>query len=105
MEFLEVYAGRQGLKSKRKNLNFTKNKMSIIDRNIVATYSDLFEGLSSLNKIELIESLSKSLKLKESTRDSRFYKSFGAFDSEKSAEEIIADIKSSRKLRNKEIEF
>jgi hypothetical protein len=79
--------------------------MSVIDRNIVATYSDLFEGLSSLNKIELIESLSKSLKLKESTRDSRFYKSFGAFDSEKSAEEIIADIKSSRKFRNKEIEF
>ena len=79
--------------------------MSSVDRNIVATYSDLFEGLSSLNKIELIESLSKSLKVKESTKDNRFYKSFGSFDSEKSAEEIIADIKSSRKFRNKEIKL
>jgi len=79
--------------------------MSVIDRNIVTTYSDLFEGLSSLNKIELIESLSKSLKVKESTKESRFYKSFGAFDSRKPAEEIIADIKSSRKFRNKEIKF
>jgi hypothetical protein len=79
--------------------------MIVIDQNIVSTYSDLFEGLSSLNKIELIESLSKSLKVKESTRNSRFYKSFGAFGSGKSAEEIIADIKSSRKFRNKEIKF
>lgn len=77
--------------------------MSITDRNIISTYSDLFEGLSSLNKIELIESLSKSLKVKEVTRDKRFYKSFGAFASTKSAEEIISDIKSSRKFRNKEI--
>jgi len=57
-------------------------------RNTVTTYSDLFEGLSSLNKIELIERLSKSLKVKELTKDSRFYQSFGAFGSEKSAEEI-----------------
>jgi hypothetical protein len=90
---------------KEKSLTLRKKNMSVIDRNIVTTYSDLFEGLSSLNKIELIESLSKSLKIKESTRESRFYKSFGAFDSGKSAEAIIADIKSSRKFRNKEIRF
>jgi len=77
--------------------------MSIIDRNIISTYADLLEGLSSLNKIELIESLSKSLKIKKSTKDSRFYKSFGAFASEKSAEEIIAGIKSARNFRDKEI--
>lgn len=79
--------------------------MNIIDRNIIATYSDLFEGLSSLNKIELIESLSKSLKIKETTKENKFYKSFGAFESTKSAEEIITDIKSARKFRNKEIVF
>ncbi|MEO5649311.1 MAG: hypothetical protein ABIR03_05225 [Ginsengibacter sp.] len=89
----------------KKSLTSLKKNMSITDRNIVATYSDLLEGLSSLNKMELIESLSKSLKVTESTKDSRFYKSFGAFDSERSAEEIIADIKSSRKFRTKKIKF
>lgn len=79
--------------------------MSYTDRIIVETYSGLFEGLSSLNKIELIESLSRSLKMELTTRETTFYKSFGAFSSEKSAEEIIADIKSSRKFKNKEIKF
>ncbi|MBX2921066.1 MAG: hypothetical protein KF746_02650 [Chitinophagaceae bacterium] len=65
----------------------------------------LFEWLSSLGKIELIESLSKSLKTDKATKDNKFYKSFGAFASEKSAEEIIADIRSSRKFRKKEIQF
>lgn len=79
--------------------------MSYTERHIVETYSGLFEGLSSLSKIELIENLSKSLKTEKSKRDSRFYKSFGAFASEKSADEIIADIKSSRKFNSKEIKF
>jgi hypothetical protein len=49
-----------------------------------------------LNKIELIESLSKSLKTEFTTKENSFYKSFGAFSTEKSAEEIISDIKISR---------
>ena len=36
--------------------------MTYTDKHIVETYSDLFEGLSSISKIELIENLSKSLK-------------------------------------------
>ena len=79
--------------------------MSYTNKHIIETYSGLFEGLSSLNKIELIESLTKSLKTEKTTKNSKFYKSFGAFSSEKSAEEIVAEIKSSRKFRNKEIKF
>ncbi len=79
--------------------------MSYTYKHIVETYSGLFEGLSSSSKIELIEILTKSLKKEKTTKDSKFYKSFGAFSSEKSTEEIIADIKSSRKFRNKEIKF
>jgi hypothetical protein len=79
--------------------------MSHAERRIVETYSGLFEGLSSLSKIELIESLSKSLKIKTTKKDLAFFKSFGAFSSGKSAEEIIKDIKSSRKFRQKEIKF
>jgi len=53
----------------------------------------------------LIESFSKSLKIENTTKDNKFYKSFGAFGSKKTAEEIITDIKSSRKFRNKEIKL
>jgi hypothetical protein len=75
------------------------------DRRIVEIYSSLFEGLSSSSKIELIENLSKSLKTKSKTKNNNFYKSFGAFASQKPAEEIIKDIKRSRKFREKEIKL
>lgn len=50
--------------------------MGYTDKHIFETYSGLFEGLSSLSKIELIESLSKSLKTEKATKDSKFFKSF-----------------------------
>lgn len=79
--------------------------MNYTDRRIVETYSGLFEGLSSSSKIELIESLSKSLKKDKVTKDTLFYNTFGAFSSDKSAEEIVKDIKSTRYFRKKELEF
>ena len=79
--------------------------MTYTDKHIVETYYGLFEGLSSISKIELIESLSKSLKADKKNRESNFYKSFGAFASNKSAEEIISEIKLNRKFRKKEIKF
>lgn len=79
--------------------------MSYTERHIVETYSKLFEGLSSLSKRKLIEVLSKSLSTQSSKKEDNFYKSFGAFSSEKPAEEIIEDIKSNRKFRSKEIKF
>lgn len=77
--------------------------MSYTDKHIVETYSMLFDGLSSLSKIELIEKLTKSLKKEKTVKEDIFFKSFGAFSNEKSAEEIITDLKSSRKFRAKEI--
>jgi len=79
--------------------------MSYADKHIVETYSMLFDGLSSLSKIELIEKLTKSLKREKTVKKDTFFESFGAFSDEKSAEEIIADLKSSRKFRNQEIKF
>lgn len=78
--------------------------MTVTDKNILETYSNLFEGLSFSNKIELIERLKKSLKANK-PKENSFYKSFGAFASEKSAEEIVSDIKSNRKFKNTEIKF
>jgi len=79
--------------------------MTYTDKHIVESYSGLLEGLSSEGKSELIERLSKSLKIETKHRASRFFKSFGAFASKKSAEEIIAGIRSSRKFRKKEIKL
>lgn len=79
--------------------------MTYTDKNIVDTYSNLFEGLSSVSKIGLIESLTKSLKKEKTKSDDEFYKSFGAFGSSKSPKKIYSEIKSSRKFRKKEINF
>ena len=77
--------------------------MSYADKHIIETYSMLFDGLSSLSKIELIEKLTKSLKKEQTTKKDTFFESFGAFSEEKTAEEIILDLKSSRKFSAKEI--
>jgi len=80
--------------------------MTATDKNILEAYSNLFEGLSYINKIELIERLTKSLKtVSKKSKENNFYKSFGAFASEKSAEEIVSEIKENRKFSNKEIKF
>ena len=84
--------------------NLIRFKMTITDKNILESYSDLFEGLSFSNKLELIERLTKSLKVAKS-KENNFYKSFGAFSSEKSAEEIVIEIKANRKFKNTEIKF
>jgi hypothetical protein len=83
----------------------SKCDMNYTDKRIVESYSSLFEGLSSMSKLELIETLSKSLRAEKKTKDVSFYKSFGAFASEKKAEEIIKDIKENRRFRRKTIKL
>ena len=75
------------------------------DQNVVEAFAELFEGLSSTSKLELIESLSKSIRAENSKKEEDFYNSFGAFASEKSAQEIINEIKESRNFRNKDLEL
>ena len=79
--------------------------MTYTDKHLVETYSGLLEGLSSESKTELIENLSNSLKSAKKNKESNFYKSFGAFASEKSTEEIIADIESSKNLEKRKLNF
>ena len=79
--------------------------MSHAEKHIVDTYFELFSGLSPISRIQIIERLTKSLKTEDKTVEKNFYKSFGAFASNKSAEEIISDIKASRKFKQREIEL
>lgn len=79
--------------------------MTLTERHIIETYSKLFEGLNPLTKIELIKKLTKSLKKEMKSKENDFYKSFGAFESDKSAEEMINEIRESRKFRTKDLNF
>lgn len=80
-------------------------KMTFTEKNIIENYIGLFENLNSMSKLELIEKLTKSLKYEVKSKESNFYKSFGAFSTEKSSDEIISEIKTSRKFKNKEIKL
>lgn len=66
---------------------------------IIDNYIGLIDNLEPKYKLEIIEKISKSLRSKKAGKKS----TFGAFVSKKSAEEIIEDIRSSRKF-NRQIE-
>ena len=63
---------------------------------IVDGYVGLLDNLSTNNKLDLISKLSASVKSDLTDKKSSFKKAFGAFDSNKSAEEILQEIRSSR---------
>jgi hypothetical protein len=74
-----------------------------INTNLIDGYLELLGGLSPEKKLELISKLSDLVKVDLTRKNSTFRKSFGALDTEKSAEEIISEIRSSR-LSNRKIE-
>jgi hypothetical protein len=63
---------------------------------IVDSYVGLLDNLSTSNKLDLITKLTASIKSDLTDKKSSFKKAFGAFDSKKSAEEIIDEIRNSR---------
>lgn len=79
--------------------------MTHAERHIIETYSELFEGLSSVGKLELLERLAKSIRKGRKSNEKDFFSSFGGFASEKPAEEIIKDIRESRKFRSKDLKI
>jgi hypothetical protein len=79
--------------------------MTHAEKYIIDSYSGFFDSLSSIGKLELLEKLTLSLKKNKKVRENDFFKSFGAFSSEKSAEEITAEIRESRTFREKKFNF
>lgn len=79
--------------------------MSVATKQIVKSYSSLFDGLDSITKLELIESLSRSIKRDKGKGEEAFFKSFGAFASDIPAEEFVQEIRASRSFRKKDIKL
>ncbi|SEI82854.1 hypothetical protein SAMN05192553_101453 [Cyclobacterium xiamenense] len=79
--------------------------MTHAERYIIETYSELFESLSSVSKLELLERLAKSIRQGGKSQEKDFFSSFGGFVSEKPAEEIIKDIRESRKFKSKNLKI
>ena len=85
--------------------------MTTVEQNIVNTYARLFEGLSKFARLELIERITLSLKEedkehkedKKAKEDTDFFNLFGALPDDKTAEEMVTEIKSSRQFREKDL--
>ena len=67
-----------------------------INTTVIDGYTELLGGLSTSHKLELISKLSNLVKHDLEDKKSSFKKSFGALDTEKTAEEIIEEIRNSR---------
>lgn len=63
---------------------------------IVDGYVGLLDNLTPGNKLDLISKLTESVKSDLSNKKSSFKKAFGAFDTKKTAEEMIEEIRNSR---------
>jgi|AntDeeMinimDraft_5_1070356.scaffolds.fasta_scaffold04835_3 tRNA (Thr-GGU) A37 N-methylase len=79
--------------------------MTTVDKHIIDSYSKMFEGLNSFSKLKLIETLIKSLRKKEETREEKLNSAFGAFDDTESPEKIIENIKKNPGFGDKDIKF
>lgn len=79
--------------------------MTHAEKNMVEAYAKLFDGLNAISKLKLIEKLAKSLSKEKLQSNKLFFSSFGAWESDKSAEEIARDIKSARNFRDRNLDF
>jgi hypothetical protein len=64
--------------------------------NIVDSYFELLNNLAPDTKLELISRLSDSMKMPHKKKNGSWKDLFGAFESDKSAEEMIEEIRSAR---------
>ncbi|MFZ1800851.1 MAG: hypothetical protein WAU24_13375 [Chitinophagaceae bacterium] len=71
-------------------------KTTELNTTIVDGYVGLLDNLSTNNKLDLISKLTDSVKTDLANKKSFFKKAFGVFDSKKSAEEMIEEIRNSR---------
>lgn len=76
-----------------------------VNTTIIEGYLGLLDNLSPSSKLDLISRLSASVKSDLMDKQSSFQRAFGAFESDKSADEIIEEIRSSRTFTRQIEEF
>lgn len=76
-----------------------------VNTTIIEGYLGLLDNLSPSSKLDLISRLSASVKSDLTEKQSTFQKAFGAFETDKSAEEIIEEIRRSRTFTRQLEEF
>jgi hypothetical protein len=74
-----------------------------INTTLIEGYLQLLDNLSPNNKLDLISKLTLTVKTDITDRKKSFYKSFGAWESKQTADEIINNIRNSRTF-NRQIE-
>ena len=80
--------------------------MTFTERHIIESYGAMLDNLSDSGKLELIDSLNKSIGSEHRDEKSeKFFASFGGFVSDDSAEDIIIDLKNSRVFNKKNLNF
>lgn len=72
--------------------------MKAIDINttLIDGYLQMLDNLSPSNKLDLISKLTLSVKTDITKKKRAFYKAFGAWESNQTADQIISDIRDSR---------
>jgi len=81
--------------------------MKAIDINttLIDGYIQLLNNLSANNKLDLISKLTESVKANIGEQKNSFYKSFGAWESKQTTDEIISEIRSSRTSNRPIVQF
>ena len=72
---------------------------------LINSYFDLFQRLSSEAKQALISKLTKSMRNEEKNQTAPFLSTFGAFEDDKTAQEIISEIEDSRTFNKNRAEL
>ena len=81
--------------------------MNTVDINtkLIDSYAGLLKNLSASNKLDLIARLTQSLKVEMDQKKSNFYKAFGAWDQDESADELITSLRGARTFNRDTEEF
>jgi len=73
-----------------------------INTTLIDGYVELLDNLSPSNKLDLISKLTLSIKSDITDKKNTFRQSFGAWDSDQTADEIIRDIRESRVWKSRQ---
>ncbi|MEX1267646.1 MAG: hypothetical protein WEA56_01490 [Balneolaceae bacterium] len=76
-----------------------------INTKLIDSYISLLKNMSAENKLNLISKLSKTVENDIEREPTTFYKAFGGWDQNESAEELISTIKGSRTFNRTLNEF